>query len=419
MHTGVKVGIALLVLTVRLWGKLGGIRNLFKGSSGEGLGLASTIGCTLGGIFLLYYLFEKVMKPMSWRAKWAKKGVALCPNWMPVIGNYKALSIVTNKAKGTAEPNQNAYALLGKEFFCDKDGIFEPIVAVNAPFGDHLQINCSDVAEQIFEQQERCFDVNNAMSRINTGFTTESWVYALESKAKRRRFKGFMSVFHGENFGFIFDLTKNVTGKKLAQIQESANDKDTNLTMNLTNEVLSCTGEIVLKMIFSNDVIDADKFLMVQQWANGKQKAMPFTTAFSSVYAKSHQKLGSFLRHLLIGNYMDYDLDSAEKENMRNKQEIVAFVRNKIKEVKEHRKTKPIVIERDHISYVDGMLADKAIRDDEDAMVAECLSAYLHLGVFTGATIAHGLYHIIKDPKVTKKCLGEIAHHFGPNLTAD
>ena len=53
-----------------------------------------------------------------------------------------------------------------------------------------------------------------------------------------------------------------------------------------------------------------------------------------------------------------------------------------------HRESKQINIERDHISYVDGMLADKAMRDDEDAMIAECLSAYLHFGVFTAASIA-------------------------------
>ena len=97
----------------------------------------------------------------------------------------------------------------------------------------------------------------------------------------------------------------------------------------------------------------------------------------------------------------------------------MAFVRNKITEVKAYRQANPIVVEKDHISYVDGMLADKYIKDDEDGMVAECLSAYLHLGVFTGATIVSGLYHIIKDPKITKKCIEEIEHYFGPNLTAD
>ena len=97
----------------------------------------------------------------------------------------------------------------------------------------------------------------------------------------------------------------------------------------------------------------------------------------------------------------------------------MTFVKNKILEVKKYRETKPIVIGRDHISYVDGMLADKYIKDDLDGMMAECLSAYLHLGVFTGATIASGLYHIIKDPKIIKKCLQEIQQYFGPNLTAD
>ena len=99
----------------------------------------------------------------------------------------------------------------------------------------------------------------------------------------------------------------------------SVKDNDSKLTINLTTEILDCVAELVLKMIFSAGVVDQDKFLMVQQWSNGKQKAMPFSTAFASVYAKSHQKMGSFLRHLLVGNYMDYDLDSTEKENMRNK----------------------------------------------------------------------------------------------------
>ena len=80
-------------------------------------------------------------------------------------------------------------------------------------------------------------------------------------------------------------------------------------------------------MIFTPEVIEDDKFRMVQQMSNGKQKAMPFATAFAGCYAKSHDKLGSFMRHLLIGNYMDYDLDSSEKENMRNKQELKEFIR--------------------------------------------------------------------------------------------
>ena len=72
MHTSVKVGIALLVLTVRLWGKLGGIRELFKGSGGLPGGSATSVGLVLAVLFLVYYLFEKGLKPMSWRAKWAK-----------------------------------------------------------------------------------------------------------------------------------------------------------------------------------------------------------------------------------------------------------------------------------------------------------------------------------------------------------
>ncbi len=89
---------------------------------------------------------------------------------------------------------------------------------------------------------------------------------------------------------------------------------------------------------------------------------MPFVNAFAGVFAKSHNKLGSFLRHLLIGNYMDYDLDSSEKENMRNKQEIKAFFRNKVQQVLAYREKRPIQVEKEYISYCDGLISDPALR---------------------------------------------------------
>ena len=51
------------------------------------------------------------------------------------------------KAKATSEPNQHVYALLAKEYYIDKKGKYEPIVALNTPYGNHLVINNCAVAE--------------------------------------------------------------------------------------------------------------------------------------------------------------------------------------------------------------------------------------------------------------------------------
>ena len=126
---------------------------------------------------------------------------------------------------------------------------------------------------------------------------------------------------------------------------------------------------------------------MVQQENNGKKTGMPFSNAFAGAYAKSHNKLGSFLRHLLIGNYMDYDLDASEKENMRNKQELKEFCRTKVRELTCLREVKPINLERDYISYVDSMLADPGLAEDEDTIVMECLAAYQNLALPVTASI--------------------------------
>ena len=60
---------------------------------------------------------------------------------MPILGIHKALSNVTAKAKKSSEPYQEPYTLLAKEYFCDEKGVYEPLVALNTPYGDHLVIN--------------------------------------------------------------------------------------------------------------------------------------------------------------------------------------------------------------------------------------------------------------------------------------
>ena len=148
-RTEVKVGISLLILAVRLYSKLGVAKLAPGGLTGMSLpdGSITMAGLAVAGLCIAYYFFEKALKPMSWRSKWAKKGVPVCPDWQPVLGNYKALSNVMAKAKQSSEPYQEPYTLLAKEYFCDEKGVYEPLVALNTPYGDHLVINQIEVAE--------------------------------------------------------------------------------------------------------------------------------------------------------------------------------------------------------------------------------------------------------------------------------
>ena len=151
---------------------------------------------------------------MIWRSKWHKRGVDLCPHWMPVIGNYNALSMVIEKAENSAEPNQNAFVLLGKEFYTDKEGRYAPIVAVNAPYCDHLVINCSNVAAQLFEKKYTIVDKSDCMTLIHAGFTGESISYDRMASDKQKKWRQlFKQIFaNKDNFTKIFAMTKSVTG---------------------------------------------------------------------------------------------------------------------------------------------------------------------------------------------------------------
>ena len=127
---------------------------------------------------------------------------------------------------------------------------------------------------------------------------------------------------------------------------------------------------------------------------------MSFSDAFQEVYAKSYQKLSSLSRHLLIGNYMDSDLGSSEKENMRNKLELREWFRIKIQELAVLREKRPLDLDSEYISYADAMLADDNMRDDEESMINECLAMYQNLALPTTASILSGMYYILRDPKI-------------------
>jgi len=187
MHTAVKVGLALLVLGVRLWGKLGGIRDLFmKGDMSDSMTIGALIALLLV-VIIGYIAFEYAFKPTIWRSAMNRKGISLTPHWQPLLGNYKAIEMCKEAAKNSNEPNQHPLTLLVKEFFTDKEGRTAPIYAINTCFGDHLVINDCKLAEQLLIKHAKSFDKNQAISQVNNDFFGKSWVYQKSSKENKER----------------------------------------------------------------------------------------------------------------------------------------------------------------------------------------------------------------------------------------
>ena len=146
MHTAVKVGLALLVLGVRLWGKLGGVRGLIKGDLSDAMTLKFLIGFVLI-LGIAYGAFEYAFKPTIWRSTMNRKGITLTPHWQPLLGNQKAIEMCKEAAKNSNEPSRHPLTLLVKQFFTDKEGRTAPIYAINASYADYLVISDCKLAE--------------------------------------------------------------------------------------------------------------------------------------------------------------------------------------------------------------------------------------------------------------------------------
>lgn len=178
-------------------------------------------------------------------------------------------------------------------------------------------------------------------------------------------------------------------------------------------------GEAVLLCIFGPEIVSADKYLMVNQWTDGEKKPVPLAIAFQNTFSQSHQKLWSYRRQWLIGNYMESNWGKEEKENVRNKEEIKEFFKAKLKQFEEYRDETPLDVENDFICYADVAIADKELVQDEDTMLAELLSVFANITLPAASSISGGIANIINNEEVREYITNEINHLFGEGLTAD
>lgn len=93
MHKYLKVSIALLVLSIRMWNKLSFIRYIVPESIDD-LDKINPLQIVFGFalLYLIYYLFNKTIAPFFWRANIMHNGVYLTNNWVPVIGQINVMN---------------------------------------------------------------------------------------------------------------------------------------------------------------------------------------------------------------------------------------------------------------------------------------------------------------------------------------
>ena len=176
----------------------------------------------------------------------------------------------------------------------------------------------------------KSFDKSQVLAKVNNDFFGTSWVYQKSSKENKERKQNLMELFAGDNFNILFNFTKQVSSRRLTKIMFTAEEgaKDTNFS--LTAEILQAVGEVILLMMFGPEIIGQDKFLMVTHWTNGEKKATPFAIAFQSTFSQSYKKLCR--TQWIPGNNLDSNTTAEEIENVRNKEEIKDFVRQKLSE---------------------------------------------------------------------------------------
>ena len=93
MHRNLKVSIALLVLSVRMWKKLAFLRYIVPESLAD-IQKLSPIHVILAFslLYLLFFLFNKIIAPIFWRANLMHNGIYLTNNWVPILGQMNVLT---------------------------------------------------------------------------------------------------------------------------------------------------------------------------------------------------------------------------------------------------------------------------------------------------------------------------------------
>ena len=73
---------------------------------------------------------------------------------------------------------------------------------------------------------------------------------------------------------------------------------------------------------------------------------------------------------------MDSNWTAAEKENVRNKEELREFVQAKLRAYGQLRQEQEVDVEEDFICFADLVIADEELSKSNEAMISELMSAF-------------------------------------------
>jgi len=91
-----RIAVALLVLSIRLWGKLFFIKHIPFATIGSYVTPTTTIIGVLV-LFASYYLWYKIIIFKIVKRHYARQKVPFVPGWTPIFGNYFQFGEVMQK----------------------------------------------------------------------------------------------------------------------------------------------------------------------------------------------------------------------------------------------------------------------------------------------------------------------------------
>ena len=182
MRRSIQVGIAVLVLSVRLWSKFDLSYFLGRGYKTPSIDQELVTKGLILFIFL-YIIAVKVLQQIIFRARMAQKDIALIPNWFPFIGNYQTLSSVSH-AESKKDLGRNPMAILPGATLSKRAGILPPYYAVNglSDAGGHIYVTNCEAAERLTVKDAKALQISEENARILHNFGGSSFLFSKQSK---------------------------------------------------------------------------------------------------------------------------------------------------------------------------------------------------------------------------------------------
>lgn len=183
MRRSVQVGIAVLVLSVRLWSKLFIVSDVFGKMGIAHLLTQENLIIAAAVLIIGNYIAEKVLAQMIFRARMAQKGIPLMPQWFPFLGNVICLAkaAIREEQRGTG---RNVFCVCAEEFIKNKNGIYPRYYAINSLLTGRGMIVLTDAeaVNQMILKSAKSIDKIPSIKRLLNNFGGDSFVFMGDSQ---------------------------------------------------------------------------------------------------------------------------------------------------------------------------------------------------------------------------------------------